>query len=323
MSNYILGPLPWSEEELRTLYFQNFETAERAIQEHPGFEVFQELTSLDLSLAIFRASVADVQKAINDFHQQAGNPRFWTRPHRDRFEQSLLTVTKGLFVAAASSLALVDHSRAINNRHSITGYDEKRVETFNPAEHEFIQGLRSYGLHYRIVEAGWQKVYTSSGKRTKFLIQQSRLLRWKKWTEPARQFIEQHPDGIDVENVFRDYAQKVETFQRWFRGQIEHQFKKDLSGYVHYEWMLRRIEAWSFWRIALKNLIEQSRDPLSYLDSYLTEAEAAEVLALPPRSVQQIDRIIEILDEYGAFDPELRRLAYRAFGVSSGQDPKR
>ena len=58
----------------------------------------------------------------------------------------------------------------------------------------------------------------------------------------------------------------------------------------------------------------------NYLDRYLTEGELAQVMALPPRSVQQVDRVIDIVDEYGACDSELRELVYRAFGVSGRED---
>lgn len=318
MAEYTLGPLPWSEEELETRYFKDFVATRRAIEEHPGFEVLQDLVSLDSSLAIFRAFISDLQEAIDSFHIQADNRKFWTRPQRERFDQSVLSVTKELFGAAASAMVLVDCARRIKKRRSIDGYDEKRAEFFDESEHAFIQGLRNYATHYRIMEPDWQREYAASGKRTKFLIRQSSLLRWKKWTEPARQFIERHPAGVDVGYVSRDYAQKVENFQRWFRGQIEHQFERDLSGYRHYERMLRRFEVASFWRVVLANLIERSVDPFSYLDWYLTPAEISEILALPPRSVKQIDRIVEILDEYRACDTELRKLVYKAFGVSDG-----
>lgn len=320
MADYTLGPLPWSEEELRTLYFQDFKATELAIQEHPGFEVFQDLTSLDLSLAIFRACVSDFLRAIDSFHKQAADPKFWTRPQRERFEQSGLTITKELFGAIGSAIVLVDCSRRIKKWRSIAGYDEKRSEIFDQAEHEFIQGLRNYATHFRIVETHWQREYTAAGKRTKFLIRRSSLLRWKKWTKPAHEFIGRHPNEIDVGNLMRSYSERVEAFQQWFRDRIRDKFREELLGYLHYERMLRRFGTESFWRIALTNLIERSVDPLSYLDRYLTDTEIAEVLALPKRLVEQVDRIIEILDEYGACDSKLRELTYKAFGVYKSEN---
>jgi len=45
ISDYTLGPLPWSEELLRKSYFRDFTKAEKAIREHPGFVAHRELLS--------------------------------------------------------------------------------------------------------------------------------------------------------------------------------------------------------------------------------------------------------------------------------------
>lgn len=62
-------------------------------------------------------------------------------------------------------------------------------------------------------------------------------------------------------------------------------------------------------------VIQQKRDPYHYLNRYLTIAELEEVQQLPNKSKTQVDRIIELIDDYGACDDELRDLAYKAFGV--------
>ena len=322
MTSFTLGPPPWSEEMLRSLYFRDFQAAERAIQEHPGFEVSQDLGSLELSLAIFRECISDLFNTIESFHKQAADPRFWARPNRASFDRSALAVTKAVFVAAASALALVDHSRVVRNRCSIPGYDEKRSATFDDVEHQFIQDLRNYVSHYQIVEADWQREYAPSGKWTKFLLRRSSLLRWNGWTELELQFIDRHPIGVDVEALFRTYAQRVEVFQQWFREQIRELFSADLSDYLRYDRMLKGFEVASFWRILLKQVIEKSIDPFLYLDRYLTDEELTQVMALPPRSKQQVDRVIDILGEYDACDAELRELVCRAFGVGSAEERK-
>ncbi len=57
-------------------------------------------------------------------------------------------------------------------------------------------------------------------------------------------------------------------------------------------------------------------DPYQYLPQYLNENELAEVLSLPMHSKRQVDRIIEIVDEYGCGDDELKQIIYKAFNVS-------
>lgn len=60
----------------------------------------------------------------------------------------------------------------------------------------------------------------------------------------------------------------------------------------------------------------QTRSLRAYLDQYLTEDELREGLRMPPRSKAEVDCIVELIDEHGACDAELRNLVYEAFSVS-------
>lgn len=62
-------------------------------------------------------------------------------------------------------------------------------------------------------------------------------------------------------------------------------------------------------------VIQGKHDPYAYLPKYLTPQELEDVRSLPHRSIVQVDRIIEIVDEYGACNDEVRDMAYKAFGV--------
>ena len=64
-----------------------------------------------------------------------------------------------------------------------------------------------------------------------------------------------------------------------------------------------------------QKVMEQGVDPYDHLGAHLTPEELAEVLAMPLRSKEQIDRIMEIVDEFGLTDDDLRQLAYAAFGI--------
>ena len=58
-------------------------------------------------------------------------------------------------------------------------------------------------------------------------------------------------------------------------------------------------------------------DPYMYFDKFLTSSEIEEVLSYPFRSKKQVDRIIEIVDEYDTCNEELRKSVYQLFGVTS------
>lgn len=321
MVKYTLGPLPWSENILRQAYFGSVADTQRAIQEHPGFSAHNDLCALRLSLDIFLDSVSDLFQSIDTFRIDAQSPGFWTRPARTRFESRELAVRRGVFAAATSAKALVDHSCIVRDevqkRVAIMEkeYERQRKESFDDNEHKFIQKLRDYVSHFRMIEADWQMSYSASGKRTQFLLRREVLLQGNKWGPQARTFIDDHPNGIDIEKLFNNYRTRVLRFHKWFHNQIAQISEPELSEYREYERMLKRFSSRAMWNLILEQVVIRRLDPFTYLDRYLTKAELDEALALPRQSRVQIDRIIEILDEYGACDEKLREKVYRAFGA--------
>lgn len=317
-SIYKLGPLPWSEEVLRKAYYKDFIETRKAIQEHPGFLAHRDLSDLGLSLDIFVDSVSDLIDSIEAFRIESRSSEFWTRPARVRFDKRELAIRRGVFAAATSAIALVEHSRKINDRGSMPVYQQRVNETFaNNEMHRFIQSFRNCINHQRIIEADWRKNWSITGDRTQFLLKQDILLNYSNWYPLAKAFIGQHPDGIDVEALFEKYRTRVVEFHNWFHGEVKRVSEPDLSEYQKYERILNRFDANAWWNLMLKQaVIGRGLDPYKYLDRYLTKPELDEVLSLPMRSQNQVDRIIEILDEYGACDDELRGAAYVAFGVN-------
>jgi hypothetical protein len=230
----------------------------------------------------------------------------------------VLAIQRGLFAATTSALSLVDHSRRIRKKvGSISEeYDERVREIFEENEHRFIQDLRNYICHFRILKANWQRTYSVSGRQTQFLLQQEDLLKWNEWDKQARNFIKRYPKGIDVEGLFNRYRIHILEFHKWFCSKITQVSEPYLSEYRGYEKSLKGFGAMAWWKILLMHIINNQIDPFKRLHCYLKESELAEVLTLPMKSRAQIDRIIEILDEDKFCDDELRAMVYRAFNAT-------
>lgn len=317
-SIYSLGPLPWSEEVLRKAYSHNFLATRKAITEHPGFPVHRDLTALRLSLEIFIDSVSDLIKSIDAFRIESQSREFWTRSARARFEKRELAIRRGVFTAATSAMSVVGHSRKVSNHVEVAGYQERVNATFaNNERHRFIQSFRNCLNHQRIIEADRKITWSAAGQRTEFLLNRDALLEYSEWDPLAKAFMDRHPEGIDVEILFKDYRAHVEDFHNWFHAEVQRASEPHLSGYRQYERMLSRFDVRSWWNAILKQIVIGRIDPYKYLNRYLTEFELNEVLLLPMRSQKQVDRIIQILDEYGACDEELRKTIYAAFNVES------
>jgi hypothetical protein len=318
LTNYTLGSLPWSEEVLRKAYFQDFTGAQKAIQKHPGFAAHRDLHTLQLSLEIFLDSVVGLFQSIDAFRMDAQSPEFWARPAENRFKSRELAVRRGVFAAATSAVALVKRSFIVRDRVKLNEeYARQLKETIDLHDCKFIEKLREYVSHFQITEVDWQRTYSADGKQTQFLLRRDVLLQWDGWNKEDRVFIDRYPDGIDVKRLFINYRTCVERFQAWFHGEVARISEPQLSEYREYERILKGFGTRAWWNLILERVAIEHLDPFTFLDRYLTKSELDEVLALPRKSRVQIDRIIEILDEYGSCDEELRGKVYRSFGISS------
>ncbi|QOJ34716.1 MAG: hypothetical protein HRU82_07070 [Nitrospira sp.] len=318
IKSYRLGPLPWSNELIRREYFKSFTSVREAINEHPGYAVHKWISSLEKSFGIFKTSVQDLFNSIEKFKQEADAGELFGRPERKKFDELVLKVEKELYTAASAAKALIDLSQIIREECNIAAqYGNKLAETFQANEHIFIVNLRDYTNHGKVAPVNWNRKWARDQPvRTEFRLDAAKLLESKRWTSPAREYIKAHPNGIDIRSLFEDYAMRTAKFQEWFRDTIAKNREEDLREYRRYITFVNAIDSHCFWREMMRQVLSRGLDPYLYLDDHLTPAELQEVLQLPKHSAKQVDRIIEILDEYAACDNDLRNSAYEAFGVS-------
>lgn len=213
----------------------------------------------------------------------------------------------------------MDISRRISKRANnfpLEQYQNQIHNGFaNNEEHKFIEDLRNYVCHYNVVEANWQINYSINGRTVEFLLYSDQLLEWKGWSSLAKSFIKKNSNGINVENLFKNYKIRVKEFQNWFYTSLEKAGEPNLSEYRNYERLLKKLDSKCFWDMMFSQVIPGKIDPYKYIDLHLTDSELNEVLSLPSHSQQQVDRIIEIIDEYGICDQTLREKVYSAFQV--------
>ncbi len=318
MAEKSLGPPPWSDDELRHAYFHNFESAYRAIDELAGAQVERALSGTRFSVNLLFDSADDLLLAVSEFKTAAENPMLWSRVCRTELDLLERKIRKALFGVTSASLALVDHARRTSGDFVIDDYDKKLRETFDQEQHRFVQGLRNFATHVSIVTPEWQQIYTKRQNYTELLLTPELLLVYKKWTVEARKFIDRHPAGIKLDELFSDYRNRVATFYCWYLPTLENQFQTSLQEYRRYRQKLDQFGHHSFWTMLLSQVvISRKLDPYEYLDRYLSETELQEVRSLPDRSRPQVDRIISLIDESGACDDRLRELVYQAFHVNT------
>jgi hypothetical protein len=318
-NSFTLGPLPWSLGALEKSYFQSFTATWNYIQEHPGYRLYEDVKSLRITFRIFTQSVEDFLSALYDFHHQAHFGGLFQRRNRSRFDEVILKVRKSVFTASQSAMSLVAHTRKLNKNVQINGYNVRVDSEFaNNSKHHFIQDLRNCLSHITMIEPHWQLSHSmEKGRETKFVLKQDELLRNKNWNSLSLAYIKQNSKGINLKDLFLEYNKKVSGFHEWYINQFYKANETEIQDYLRCERHIKAISSKSNWNLILKQIvIDAGRDPYDYLIRYLTEDELERVYSLPMRSKAQVDLIIEIIDEYGACDADLRQLAYKAFRVT-------
>lgn len=318
--NYSLGPLPWSDDVLVAAAWKNSSKVQEWINEHPGRAFVARLESLKAVLRIFEGSAKRFDELLVRFHEESHGGDLLRRNRKADLEAYEHQFQELLYVFASSAMTLVDQTRALSKKISIPEYEVRVSDSFATSpRHRFIQELRVDVIHISLHRPGWQLASGRDGERSsKFMLWANQLARLPDYNVHAKQFVANHPKGIDLGRLISDYSGEVRAFHEWLRQAVETQAGGMMSDYLRCLRRVKAVSSRSFWTLILQQVvIAGNRDPYDYLDRYLTEEELNEVNALPIRSRQQVNRIVELVDEYQACDDELREIIYKAFRASA------
>jgi len=309
---------PWTKEQIVVSTFRDLVRTLQTIESLPGGKISAELQAIHLSLNVFLDATYDLLASINSFKGESERPALWNRTRRADFERLELRIQRGIFSATMAAMALVDHSRIFANNYPVELYQEKVKEYFSEDYlHRFVQLFRNFMTHVRITKSNWVVKYDKQGRSVFFFLTAADLNKWDGWDSLSRSYMTSNPEGVNVEQLFHDYSRKVKLFHDWFRSQVWQRHSEELREFLDCKKMYNAVNARSTWNLLIKQVFLQKKiDPYMYLDGYLSNNEIEEILSLPFRSKRQVDRIIELADEYGACDEELRKAVYELFGMN-------
>lgn len=310
---------PWSEAQIHASVFRDFQKTRATIDSLTGGLLHEKLGELKTSLNIFTDSVADLRQSIGAFKVEATRPGFWsevTERERDTLE---VKIQRGIFSSSSSAMALVDHTRAFADQYPVERYEIKTKEAFaNNPEHRFVHSLRRCINHVRMTPANWTIKTDADGTSVFFTLTDDILFKWGDWHKLARQYIENSSGEVNVDELFESYIQRVNKFHRWFSAQVWEKYHADLSRFYAAKRAYERTQSQSSWNLLVRQVALPSKlNPYEYIGTFLTEKQLEEVLSLPFRSRAQVDRIISLVDEYGACDSELRENIHKLFSVKT------
>lgn len=302
----------WSNEEVKKAYFSDFKGTTKKIESTEGGILWSELESLQSCLYVFTSCVNDLLDIISDFAHASSKNNFWSRINEAQQEEYSNKVKKNIFCSAAAAMALVDHARRFSKKYVIESYKDKIIEHFGSnGIHDFIQNLRNYIIHVKIIEANWKisHDFNQNKREVKFIINTNQLLEYKNWNSKSKIYISENAPEIDVYSIFKTYLDNAEKFYRWHKTAVITQFSEALNQYFKYKKCLNQLRERTSWGLVFQ-AIQNIKDPYIYLSKYLTNNQLEELLSYEYKSKEQIDRLIEMIDITGACDASLRAKAY-------------
>jgi hypothetical protein len=309
--------MPWSDETLDAAVWKGFEDARRFVDEHPGCELAERSASLLGVFRILQRARASFHEHLERFHSEAHGGHLFRRNRRNDLAAYEEKFQELLYLFASSAMTLVDQSRALNGKVQLPGYEKKVAAFAGSRRHRFVQELRNDLVHVTLHRPSWQ---LTSGRNqdptSKFMLWPDQLTRASEYHSLAREYLLEHPKGIDLGALVDEYTSEVTEFQGWLQDALVAEAGSVIADYKRCVKRIKAVSARCWWNIIFQQLLLPARrDPYQYLDQYLNPHELEEVNSLPLKSTAQVDRIIELVDEYGACDDALRALVYKAFDV--------
>jgi hypothetical protein len=289
------------------------------LRKHPGHKLDQAISSLWNMLEVFRCACKGIQRENENLRSLAAESKLSHPRNESRIDEIQNEIRKEIFAASGAAFALVDLSRRVFPEVEVPGYKERIEDDFSQdGEHHFIQGLRNSMSHSWFAPAGWSVSYAAASNElsTSFQFDCEQMLSHGKFDGMAQKYLENAGKYLDVEWVFASYSKKVEGLYGWLSDEIQAHLPEKV---LEYRRCMREQKVYvsrCMWRVLIDQVaIPNAIDPYDHLSLYLTEEQLEEVLALPDRSKEQVDRIIELVDEYEACTEDLRNKVYELFAV--------
>jgi len=307
--------IPVTNEVLDKLVWMVGQDVHDIMCHHPGYGLNRRVESLQRALETYKRCHKDLMEKLDEFDVASQDATLFGRPRANELKEYEIACRKEIFALSSAAAALVSMARHVKENVVIPSYNETLVSNFDSAQHEFIKELRNNLNHVTFHDSNWAIRNSGQERTSHFEFNRVKLIRDGDFNEKAQQYITAQQETIDIRCLFESYFARVDSFYAWLMSEIEERLHLEVKDFRR---CLKNIHANSvkcWYRLLFKQMVGPETDLFGHLDKYLTPNELEEVYALPHCSKAQIDRIIEMVDEFDACDDELRALIYSAFGV--------
>ena len=191
----------------------------------PGFQLKLDLEALGRAGHVMYKNAEELSHHATQF---LTGHRF-SRDVEDEFEKELVRFLHNYLTSVYSLIeaqrVVMRHCWGDGSEFETGEYADHRKASFGTGEAEFMTELRNYCTHRSIPLPGISTTFSGGRGRPSMLINRltldrDALLKWKKWTGPAKAYLRAKEEHFDLGPVIESYVNTAAAFFNWFVEEI-------------------------------------------------------------------------------------------------------
>lgn len=217
-----------------------------ALEAMPGFQIKVDLEALGRAGHVMYENAEELSRHAEKFLQG----RKLARDLSDHYEKELVRYLHNYLTSIYSLIeaqrVVMRHCWGEGSEFELGVYTTHRKASFESGEAEFMTELRNYSTHRSIPLPGMSTTFLWEGRGAsliehKLTLDRDVLLKWKKWTAPAKVYLKAKEPQFDLGPVIASYVNTASAFFNWFVKEINERKAQEKNEYLS---AAREYEEW-------------------------------------------------------------------------------
>jgi len=220
-----------------------YHTLQQAMRSAPGAAFIDRSFSRGFSLNIFRRNAEELIEATRNVRDPDQGLRLMALENREAGLQAHREINRLVHNFVAGSKSLIDHTRQFIREHYAgtaleSTYDDRvKADFASEPVAKFVQDLRNYMVHKGLPNSQmflhFDNTSTAPGAggelTTGVHYETSALLEWDGWTAPAKTYIREAGEHLDIHTLAESYLEQVLRFHAWLDLELQQFHTADLA----------------------------------------------------------------------------------------------
>jgi hypothetical protein len=203
----------------------------------PGFQIKVDLEALSRAGHVMYKNAEELRRHAEKFLQG----RKLASDVPDEYEKELVRFLHNYLTSIYSLIeaqrGVMCHCFGEKSEFELGEYTDHRKATFETGEAEFMTELRNYCTHRSIPLPGMSTTFLWQRRGAAIILHKltmdtEALLEWKKWTAPAKAYLQAKEPQFDLGPVIASYMNAASAFFNWFIGEINKRKAKEKDEYL-------------------------------------------------------------------------------------------